>query len=457
MKSMNIEFIAESMNGEIVQGSSSLTIDDISIDSRTIKAGGLFFAIIGEKMDGHQFVNNAIENGAAALVVDRNVEVDDSIAVIKVKDTSRALQDLAREYRRFIKGLTVIGITGSAGKTSTKDMIAALLAIKYKSKKTRGNFNNYYGLPLTILELEGDEEVVVLEMGMSNLGEIDLLSSIAEPDIGVITNVGEAHLESLGSIENVARGKSELIASLSDNGIAVLNFDNIYVRNMKNVFRGKEIIYYGLSPEADIYTDDISNKNSGVEFIVHYQNDKIRIKLNRPGKHNVYNALAAIAVARSMHLSWDEIRKGFSLVEYSALRWELKENSVGVTIINDTYNANPLSMQAVIETVCSMDAERHILALGSMLELGDEERRAHLDLGQYIADKDVDFILTVGDTASLIADGAEKTGMDGTQIKRIANNQEAVEFLKNYLKPDDIILVKGSRGNKMEEIVEGLL
>ncbi|MFP4015652.1 MAG: UDP-N-acetylmuramoyl-tripeptide--D-alanyl-D-alanine ligase [Halanaerobiales bacterium] len=457
MKPLSIDFISNSINGEIVQGDLSQTIDGVSIDSRTIQKGQLFFAIIGERMDGRQFIANAVEKGATAIVVDRNVDVADSVAVIRVEDTSQALQDLAREYRCSIKGLTVVAITGSAGKTSTKDMIAALLKLKYKTKKTQGNLNNYYGLPLTILRLDGDEEVAVLEMGMSNLGEIELLSSIAEPDIGVITNVGEAHLESLGSIENVARGKSELISSLPNNGIAVLNFDNKYVRDMKQVFRGKEIVYYGFSSESDIYADDIINKNSGTQFTVHYQNDDINIKINRPGQHNIYNALAAIAVARSMDLSWADIKRGFSLVEYSALRWDLKENSDGVEIINDAYNANPLSMKAVIEAISSMEGERHILALGSMLELGDEERRAHLELGKYIEGKPIDFLLTVGRTAALIADGAEKAGVDSRKIKRVDNNQEAVEFLKDYLKTDDIILVKGSRGNRMEEIVEGLL
>ncbi len=458
MKSLKIDYIVDSIEGEIIQGNTDSEIKGVSIDSRTINTGELFFAIIGEKNDGHNYIAEAIRNGATAVVVDRKVEVNNNITVIKVKDTTHALQELARAYRLLLKHLKVVAITGSAGKTSTKDMIASLLEEKYKTKKTKGNLNNYYGLPLTILGFNGDEEVAVLELGMSALGEIKLLSSIAKPDIAVITNVGETHLETLGSIENVAKGKSELIASLASNGIAVLNYDNDYVREMKRVFNGKKIIYYGLSSEADIYADDIINlSSSSVDFTIHYHGETVKLNIDRPGRHNVYNAISAIAVARLLELNWENIKAGFSNVEYSALRWDVKKSNNGITIINDTYNANPLSMEAVIEAVCSMEGNRIIVALGAMLELGDREKEAHLELGQYLKNMQIDTLLTVGEIASIIADGAENAGMEVSRVKRVKNNQEAFDYLNDYLKPGDILLVKGSRGNKMEEIVKGLL
>ncbi len=458
MKTLNIEYIINSVEGELIQGNAGIKITGVSIDSRTINPGDLFFAIIGEKKDGHNYIDKAVENGAKAVIVDRIVETDANITVIKVKDTTHALQELARSYRQHLRGLKVVAITGSAGKTSTKDMIGSLLQVKYKIKKTRGNLNNYYGLPLTILEFNGDEEVAVLEMGMSALGEIDLLCRIAKPDIAVITNVGETHLETLGNIENVAKGKSELIAALAEDGIAVLNYDNDYVRAMKKVFKGKQIVYYGLSPEADIYADEIINDSSNsIKFSLNYQNENINLKLDRPGRHNVYNALSAVAVARLLDLSWQNIKEGFSQVEYSALRWDVKRTDNDITIINDTYNANPLSMKAVVEAICSMQGERIIVTLGAMLELGNREKDAHLELGQYLKDKQVDTLITVGEIASIIADGAENAGMEKYKIKRVKDNQKALIYLNNYLKPGDILLVKGSRGNKMEEIVKALL
>jgi len=457
MKTLKLDYIVESIDGKLIQSNTDIKINGVSIDSRTINPGELFFAIIGEKKDGHNYIDNAIENGATAVVVDRRVEASKNTTVIMVKDTTHALQELARSYRQLLKKLKVVAITGSAGKTSTKDMIASLLQEKYITKKTSGNLNNYYGLPLTILDFNGDEEVAVLEMGMSALGEIELLSSIAQPDIAVITNVGETHLETLGSIENVAKGKSELIAALGNDGIAVLNYDNDYVREMKKVFNGKEIVYYGLSSEADIFADEIINVSSSINFSIHYQGDNIKLNIDRPGKHNLYNALSAVAVARVLNLSWENIKEGFSKVEYSALRWDVKKSDNGITIINDTYNANPLSMQAVIETVCSMEGDRIVLALGAMLELGDREKEAHLELGQYLKDKHIYKLLTVGKIASIIADGAENAGMEVNKVKRVKNNEYAISYLKDYLKPGDILLVKGSRANRMEEIVKRLM
>ncbi|MEJ6950939.1 UDP-N-acetylmuramoyl-tripeptide--D-alanyl-D-alanine ligase [Natronospora cellulosivora (SeqCode)] len=459
MKNLKLNFLLEAVSGKLLQGSNLIEISGVSIDSRSIDENEVFFAIIGEKFDGHDFIKDAIANGAVAVVVDRKInEVTEDIAIILVDDTSAALQDLAKNYRLKLDGLTVIGITGSAGKTSTKDMLASVMSMRKKTKKTKGNLNNYYGLPLTLLDFEGDEDIAVLEMGMSDLGEIELLTDIAQPQIGVITNVGEAHLETLGSVENVAKAKSELISALPKDGLAILNYDNNYVRAMKEVYKGEKIIYYGLSREADIYADNIKTRMDGsIEFSVNYQEEVNDILLNRTGRHNVYNALAVIAVARHYNLTYQEIQKGFDKIDYSALRWDIKETSQGIKVINDTYNANPLSMRAAIEAVKDMDANNTILALGSMLELGEKEEISHRELGQFVASKNIDYLVTIGDIATGISNAAIESGMDDNRVINFNNKKDAAAYLEKISKKNDLILVKGSRGNKLENIVTKLL
>lgn len=456
MKTMTIDFIVKSTAGELIQGSPAEEIIGVSIDSRTIQKGEVFFAIKGEKFDGHDFVNEAIEKGASALVVDRVMDIKKEIAVIKVEETTKALQELAKAYRLLFRDLKVIAITGSAGKTTTKDIIASLLEKKYRTRKTRGNLNNFYGLPLTLLDFNGEEEVAVLEMGMSQLGEIALLAEIAKPQVAVITNVGETHLETLLSVENVAKGKSELVSSLPADGIAILNYDNEHVRKMNRVFPGKKIIYYGLTEEADFYADNIISSPGGMEFNVHNGNEVEKIKLDRMGLHNIYNTLAAIAVARQLGISWPEIKEGLMNVDYSSLRWDVQVLD-GITLINDAYNANPLSMEASIAAAREMKGDRLILALGAMLELGGIEESAHLKLGEFVAEQGVDLLVTVGETARLIAKGARGKGMEDSQIVECENNQAASEILGKYLQEGDVLLVKGSRSLQMEEIVRDLL
>lgn len=463
MITMSISELVNAISGKLLMGKDSIKFNGVSIDSRAISPGQVFFAIIGERFDGHDFVVDAYKKGAVSFVVDREIDFPVDIvknankpAVIMVEDTTVALQDLASYYRKQHKDLKVVGITGSAGKTSTKDMVAAILDTSYKVKKTEGNLNNYYGLPLTILSLEGDEEVAILEMGMSKLGEIELLTQIASPDIGVITNVGQTHLENLGTVENVARGKSELITGLPETGIAVLNYDNEYVRDMNLIFTGDKVIYYGFSKKADIYADYIKvNKEGLTSFIVNYKNDKIKIEMNKPGDHNIYNALAAIAVARMLDVDWGLIKRALKKVEFSALRWDVQEVQ-GIKIINDSYNANPLSMKAAIRAVLDIAEGRVITVLGAMLELGNEEENAHYELGKFIYNHHIDYLFTVGEPGSLIAKGARESGMEKAKIKTFAVNEEATIALKNIIKAGDCILIKGSRGMKMEEIVKEL-
>lgn len=297
MESLTLAQIAEAASGKIIKGKAEIKIKDIVIDSREVKKDDLFIAIIGEINDGHEFIDSAVENGAKAVIVDRQINDYSNLAVIKVDDTTKALQDIAHYYRMKFKDLKIAAITGSVGKTSTKDMIAAVLAQKYKTLKTSGNYNNQIGLPLTLLRLCSKDEFAVLEMGMSGFGEIELLAELARPQIAVITNVGPAHIEQLGSIENVAAAKKELLDSLDKSGTAILNYDNEYTRKMAENFNSK-LITFGFSAGADLQViENKFNKDlNREEFKIIWQGKKLKFYLNKPGKHNIYNALAAIAI-----------------------------------------------------------------------------------------------------------------------------------------------------------------
>ncbi len=459
MKPIKVDEITKAVRGDLIQGDRELIIERLATDSREVKDGDLFLPLTGENHDAHKFIPEAVKNGATALIVDKKIqginEIDSGLTVIKVRNTNQALQDLAYYYRKSFKNLKVIGITGSAGKTTTKDMVATVLQEQFKVLKTEGNLNNYFGLPLTLLKLTGEEDIAVLEMGMSDLGEIRLLTEIAAPQVGVITNVGTTHLESLGTVENVARGKFELIAGLPEEGIAILNYDNKFVRQMGENFHGQKVIYYGMTRDADLYAERVESikGDPGISFKVYYQGEEEVINVSKPGKHNIYNALATIAVARELNISWDNIRRGLMNLELSELRMDIKELNDTV-IINDTYNANPISMKAGLEVLNDIAQKRKIAVLGAMLELGPREEEEHLLLGKYLVKKGINILITVGKIGQLIAKGAREEGMETGTIFSVENNREAGQTLQEIIKPGDTILIKGSRGNRMEEIVD---
>lgn len=457
MQNLTIEKIRKYSGAELLQGDPEKIINNIVIDSREVKAGSLFIAIIGENQDGHSYINDAVDNGAAAVIVDRDLKLDRDLSVLKVNDTTRALQDIAHKYRKQFPDLKVVAVTGSAGKTTTKDMIHSLLAQKYNCLKTSGNYNNHIGLPLTLLDLSGKEDFAVLEMGMSGFGEIKLLAEIAEADYGVVTNVGAAHLKQLGSLENIANAKKELIDSLNKNNTAVLNYDNQYTKKMGENCSAK-VIYYGFDSSADLKTINFNfdKKNSILDFEINYKNQSYNFYLDKPGKHNIYNAMAAAVVALENDLKEEEIQKGLLNLEFSSLRMEIKELGNGSKIINDSYNANPLAVKAALDVLIEMEGSRKIAVLASMLELGKQSKSAHQEIGNYAAQNGVDLLITVGDKAAMIAQGAEsKLGADN--IISIKNNKGCIEYLAENLRKNDLVLVKGSRANKLEEIVEALI
>ncbi len=461
MLSLTLKEIKEAVNGKIVQGNPSKSFNNITIDSRRVKPGDIFVAIIGENNDGHEFIPQAVEKGAELIITSRSLEPYSNLAILQVKDTTRALQNLSSYNLAQIEDINVIGVTGSAGKTTTKDMVFSVISTKNRALKSPENYNNEYGLPLSLLELEGDEDVAVLEMATRNKGDIKLLTEIAPPQIGILTNIGAAHLENFQSVENVAEAKKELLEGLTGPKVAIINNDDKQVKKVSEEVEGLNLIAVSLEDDkADYYAFQIKVSPNGKESRFKVKEKKSKeiknVKLNRSGEHNIYNALFAIAGARYLNMDWENIKEGLSEVDVTELRQEIRKYR-GTKIINDTYNANPLSMRAAIDFLTDIKGERKITVLGPMLELGGFERVAHLELGKYIYENNIDVLVTVGETAKTIAEGAINEGMPRQKVYVFSDRDEAAVLLRKIQKEDDVILVKGSRSMKMEEIVELLL
>ncbi len=461
MLSLTLQEIKENLAGKIVQGDPAASYNNVTIDSRKVKPGDIFVAIIGEENDGHEFIPEAVENGAKLIITSRSLEPYPNIAILQVKDTTTALQNLASYNLSQINSIDVIGVTGSAGKTTTKDMVFSVLNTEKRVLKSPENYNNEYGLPLSLLELEGDEDVAVLEMATRNKGDIELLTEIANPQIGILTNIGAAHLENFHSVENVAEAKKELLEGLTGPKTAIINYDDEHVRRVSKEMDGLNLISISLkTSSADYYASKIKvsadGKSSSFKVKEKKTGEVKDLKLNRSGEHNIYNALFAIAAARNLNLGWDSIKKGLRNVDVTELRQEIRKIN-GVKIINDTYNANPLSMRAAINFLSDIQGERKIAVLGPMLELGGFERVAHLELGKYISESDVDILITVGNTAKTIAEGAIEASMPRQKVYVFSERDETAVLLRRIKKKNDVILIKGSRSMQMEEIVELLL
>lgn len=456
MKSMTLAEICEAVGGNLIKGETAKSFDNVSIDSRKIKKGDVFIALRGERHDAHDYLEQAVNAGAGLLIVEYLKRNDDlKVPVIKVNNTIKALQDLAR-YNRQQFNVQVIGVTGSTGKTTTKDMVASVLGQKYRVLKTEGNFNNELGLPLTLLQLNKTHQVVVLELAMRGPGEIKFLCDIAHPTGAIITNVGEAHLEKLGSVRNIARAKAEILDSIPFNGFAVLNIKSPYLKEEASRCRGK-VIYFGVDKGPDIYAVNINKFGKGNKFKAIYGQEEAEFFVPLPGLHNVENAISAIAIGRQLGLSYSEIVAGLSNATISGMRMEIIELN-NYIIINDTYNANPTSTIAALHSLQEIAFNRRMVAvLGNMFELGMGSKDGHLRVGKIAALCGVSLLVTVGDLAKHIAVGAEKAGLSSTGIIICKDNEDAIEKLANIILPEDVVLVKGSRGMRMEEIVQGLV
>jgi UDP-N-acetylmuramoyl-tripeptide--D-alanyl-D-alanine ligase len=434
--------------GGSAAGSLMERFSSVSTDTRTIQPGSLFIALSGEKFDGHHYLNAAVENGAAGVIISQSgVLVPAGVIAIFVADTRRALQDLARFHRQRFSG-PVIAITGSNGKTTTKDMTAAVLSSRLSTLKTQANFNNEIGLPQTLLRLEPSHQAAVVEMGMRGKGEIQELAAIALPTIGVVTTVGETHIELLGTVENIAAAKAELVEAIPGNGTVILNGDNPLVRAMAKKTRAK-IVFYGMA-DAEVTAKAITQTETGMSFDCCWPEQSFRVNLATFGRHNIYNALAAIAVGRELGLTPAEICQGIASFVPDSMR--LQVQTLGqYRVINDAYNASPLSMAASIDALQDIAAGRKVAVLGDMLELGDFAVEAHRKIGEKLAAQRIDLVITVGNLSKNIAQAAIKAGL---HAEACDNHEAARQMLKTFLRPGDTVLLKGSRGMKMEQLLD---
>ena len=435
----------------------------VSIDSRTIRAGELFIAIHGPRHDGHDHVADALEQGAVAAVVAGPLLsryagwVSDRC--IAVPDTFEALKALARAVREAWGG-KLAGVTGSVGKTTTKEILAALLGTKLRVLKSEGNFNNEYGLPLTLFRLEESHQAAVLEMGMSRRGELSRLARIAKPDVGVVTRVAPAHLEFFSSVDEIALAKRELIEGLNGrDSVAVLNADDARVAAFAAKAPGR-VLTYGIERAADFRAEEIEDRGAlGSVFTVVAGGKRARIEMSLAGRHVIANALAALAAASVWNIGTAEAQSVFRTLRPPAMRGELLRFSNGAALINDCYNSSPAALQAMTALLATTpNYRRRILAAGEMRELGPESAKLHREAGKFAAETGaIDWILAVSGDASEIAAGAVSAGFPLERTKFFRTSEEAARFLEDFLEPGDLLLVKGSRGVKMEVIVDALI
>ncbi|WP_349925357.1 UDP-N-acetylmuramoyl-tripeptide--D-alanyl-D-alanine ligase [Bacillus altitudinis] len=428
-------------------------IHGVTTDTRKVSKGALFIPLIGEHFNGHTFASKAVELGAAAVLWNETeANPPSGVPVILVEDTLTALQQLAKSYLKE-ENPRVVGITGSNGKTTTKDMIHSVLQTTYRVHKTDGNFNNHIGLPLTILAMPEGTEIAVLEMGMSAKGEIEFLSNLAEPDAAVITNIGESHMQDLGSREAIADAKCEITKGLKEDGTFYYLGDEPLLRQRANAL-ARSVKTFGESEDCDIKVIHIHQLAEGTEFQVEGYAQGFLIPVL--GKHNVKNALAAIAIGQHFGLNERQIAQGLMQTKLTGMRLELFKTDKGITVINDAYNASPTSMKAAIDLVGDMDGfANRILVLGDMLEMGSEEETYHFEVGEYIKPEFIDHVLTFGRLGAFIAEGAKKAFGDD-RVSSYMDKEELKKKLADVAGPDDVVLVKASRGMRLEDVITAL-
>lgn len=463
--------ILEALTGQMLP-MQEVVITDAAIDSRLVIPGAIFIALSGERVNGHDFVGQAFERGAIVALIDSDVMSDlpvldlrqpladdaarklDLPLCLRVPDSLEGLQQIARHYRSRLQ-VRVVGVTGSVGKSTTKELIADVLEQRYRTIKNPGNLNNEIGLPLSLLRLTEAHERAVLEMGFYVPGEIALLCDIARPHVGVVTNISQVHMERAGSMEAIIEGKSELIESLppAPEGVAILNYDDPITRSMAERTQAR-IFYYGLSDQADLWASDVQGLGlEGVRFIMHYLEDEIHVRVPLLGRHSVHTALRAAAVGLVEELGWEEIVSGLQTSQ-SQLRLVAVHGPGGSLLLDDTYNAAPPSVIAALNLLAELEGRR-VAVLGDMLELGDFEERGHRMVGVRAAQV-ADELVTVGKRARWIANEALKAGMSEDRVVVLDDSDSAIEHLRSSVGKDDVILVKGSRAMEMDRIVADL-
>lgn len=454
MQNMTVLDILQATGGTLLKGNPNRVLTDIITDSRAKQEGMLFVAIVGARFDGNDYVDDAAGNGAACCVVSKRV--DANCDLILVDDTTKALGDIATYYRNKFE-IPFVGITGSVGKTTTKDMISCVLESKYRILKTLGNFNNNIGLPLTVLRLTEFDEIGVTEMGMSGFGEIDYLAKIVRPETAVFTNIGLSHIEKLGSRENILKAKAEMLNHMADNGNVVFCGDDDMLWQIKDM-TDKKITTYGIeNKDCDVTAENIVQNGDSTEFEICTGKKKYKASIPVLGHHNVKNALAAFCVARKYDISPDAVISALGDYKPGKMRQNIIVEK-GVTVINDCYNASPSSVEAGLKILDQIDKKgRKIAILGDMLELGDYSEYAHKLVGSYVVKSKTDFLLTVGEASENIVKSAIEKGFDADKCKSFKNNKEVMAFCDNFITEGDVVLVKASRSMKFEEITEHII
>ena len=430
----------------------NLIVTGITTDSRKISEGVLFIALKGENFNGEDFIEDAFTKGATAAIVSKNFSKEISGgAIIKVDDTLKAYQKIAAYWRDKFN-IPIVAITGSTGKTTTKDLTAAVLSELGKILKTSANFNNEIGVPLTLLELDETHKAAVVEIGMRGLGQIEELAKIVKPNIAIVTNVNETHIELLGSMENIAKAKAELVEAIPSGGVVILNADNPYTAAMKNLVKpGVKIFTHGIEQPADLKADNVSITGGSTVFNLTYQGKIYHFDLPLIGRHNISNALAATAAGLFVGLDFDQIRYGISTLVTTKMRFEVIRRD-GIIIVNDAYNASPASMRASIKTAAEVYDTRKIAVLGDMFELGDISEKVHREVGEYLAANNFEILITVGELGKFIAEGAKSAGMEKVFVTD--SHEDAAKTLRGILHYDDVVLFKASHGMHLEKVIE---
>lgn len=458
MKELKVKDILQICNGRLICGNEDEICSDFSKDTRQIKAGDVYVGIKGDNFDGSLFYEEAINKGAKVCLLEEIETLKElhkqykDVTIVTVKDTIEALQKLA-SYKRSMYDIPVIAVTGSVGKTSTKDILASIISTQYKVLKTEGNLNNHIGLPLTILKLK-DHTALVIEMGMSSLGEISKLTNIAKPTICVITNVGTSHIGNLGSRENILKAKLEILEGMDKTGTLVINNDNDLLNDWNKNNTTYNVATFGIESNSDVIANEIELKEYSSEFTAKIDSEELLVKVPVGGQHFVYNALCAITVGKLINIPFQKILNGIENFELTKNRMDIKKNSKGVTIINDCYNANYDSMKAAIEYISKMTTKRKITVLGDMLELGEYSKGLHEKVGEEVAKNNIDILVTVGEEAKYIITSGIEHGMNKENIFNYKTNEEAIKKLKEILKSGDVVLIKASNGMHFNEIAE---
>lgn len=452
MEKLTLEEIVKASNGNLRNGDNNISIKNIVIDSRLAKEETAFVAIVGENNDAHKYIGSAYDLGCRVFIVNegKNIEIKSDMNVIEVKDTSKALGDIGKYYRNKFD-IPFVGITGSVGKTTTRDMVYASLSSEKITLKNEKNFNNHFGVPLTLFNLNNSYESAVIEMGMSGFGEIEYLANIVRPQIAVISNIGLSHVENLGSQEGIFKAKMEIATYFGKDNTLIVNGDDKFLATLREEKKDYKLITFGFEKYNDIYCVSYDMTDNSIEFECSIMNEKYKIELPTTGKHNIYNAMAAIAVGIEMGINIESIKKGLSNFEATGMRQDIRK--IGeYTVINDTYNASPDSMEASL-SILGRYKGRRIAVLGDMLEMGDLAEYGHRRVGSACLDN-TDFIITVGDNSVFINKEAEENGFKKEKSYHFDTLEEAKDCLNKLIKSEDILLFKASRGMKFEKFVE---